>query len=279
MLQAGRKKMSLRSEFKEEYFDYLIGEFRLSVLRRAHGNYTKSYESFKRIENAEYFFLQAVRGRSHVSALDVGCGDGYHLFVFNTNKGIREKVSFRGVDISGLQVEYARRVALGMGFENVQFEAGSAEHLGFPDESFDIVLCSDVVEHLENPETCFAEIRRVLKSGGTAIITTPNPSSMMIKLAGVLRNAGLLAKTQDLEADPQDGGHISLQGLNEWIQMAKKTGFEVRAVRRGALLFGGHAYNRHPVLFALVLLADRLLDVLPIFRNWGEAVTLKLVKP
>jgi len=52
----------------------------------------------------------------------------------------------------------------------------------------------------------------------------------------------------------------------------------VRAVRRGALIFGGHAYNRRPVLFALVLLADRLLDVLPMFRNWGEAVTLKLVK-
>jgi SAM-dependent methyltransferase len=269
--------MSLNQDFKQEYFDYLFGEFRLSALRRAHGNYTKSYESFKRIENAEYFFLQAVRGQPNVSALDVGCGDGYHLFVFNTIDGIREKVSFRGVDISGLQVEFARRVALGMGFENVQFEEGSAEHLGFPDESFDIVLCSDVVEHLENPEKCFAEIRRVLKSGGTAIITTPNPSSVMIKLASVLRSAGLLTKPQGLETD-KDGGHISLQGLNEWIRMAKKTGFEVRAVRRGALIFGGHAYNRRPVLFALVLLADRLLDVLPIFRNWGEAVTLKLVK-
>lgn len=271
--------MSLRSEFKEEYFDYLIEAFRLNVLRRAYGNYTKSYESFKRIENAEYFFLQAVRGRSNVSALDVGCGDGYHLFVFNTIEGIQKKVSFRGVDISGLQVEFARRVALGMGFENVQFEESSAENLGFSDESFDIVLCSDVVEHLENPEKCFAEIRRVLKSGGTAIITTPNPSSVMIKLAGALRSAGFLVKPQVLEADPQDGGHISLQGLNEWIQMAQKTGFEVHAVRRGALLFGGHAYNRHPVLFALVMLVDRLLDVLPIFGNWGEAVTLKLVKP
>ena len=201
MHQAGREKMNLRSEFKEEYFDYLFEEFRLSVLRRAHGNYTKSYESFKRIENAEHFFLQAVRGRSNVSVLDVGCGDGYHLFVFNTNEGIREKVSFRGLDISGLQVEYARRVAFGMGFENVQFEAGSAEHLGFTDKSFDIVLCSDVVEHLENPKKCFVEISRVLKSGGTAIITTPNPSSMMIKLAGVLRKR----RTSGENAGPGSG--------------------------------------------------------------------------
>jgi hypothetical protein len=101
----------------------------------------------------------------------------------------------------------------------------------------------------------------------------------MIKLAGVLRSAGLLVKPQGLEADPHEGGHISLQGLNEWIQMAKETGFEVRAVRRGALIFGGHAYNRRPVLFALVLLVDRLLDVLPVFGNWGEAITLMLVKP
>jgi SAM-dependent methyltransferase len=166
-----------------------------------------------------------------------------------------------------------------MGIDNVQFEVGSAENLEFPDESFDIVLCSDVVEHLKNPEKCFSEICRVLKSGGTAIITTPNPSSVMIKLAGVLRNAGLLVKPQGQEADPQDGGHISLQGLKEWIQIATNTGFDVRAVRRGALIFGGYAYNRRPVLFAIVLLVDRLLDVLPIFRNWGEAVTLKLLKP
>ncbi len=269
--------MSPISDFRQEYFDYLFGEFRVRVLRRAHGNYTKSYESFKRIENTERFFLQAVRGQSAVSALDVGCGDGYHLFVFNTIAGIRETVAFRGVDVSALHVEFARRVALGMGFENVHFEEGSAEHLEFPDESFDIVLCSDVVEHLENPKACFAEIHRVLKSGGTAIVTTPNPSSVMIKLASVLRSAGLLMKPQGLETD-QDGGHISLQGLSEWIRMAKQTGFEVRAVRRGALLFGGHACNRRPVLFALALLADRLLDVLPVFRNWGEAVTLKLVK-
>jgi 2-polyprenyl-3-methyl-5-hydroxy-6-metoxy-1,4-benzoquinol methylase len=270
--------MSPRSEFEQDYFDYLFGEFRLKVLRRAHGNFTKSYESFKRIENTERFFLQAVRGRSAVSALDVGCGDGYHLFVFNRIEGIRETVAFRGMDVSALQVEFARRVALRMGFENVQFEEGSAEHLGFPDGSFDIVLCNDVVEHLENPAACFAEIHRVLKSGGTAIVTTPNPSSVMIKLASALRSAGLLMKPQGPEADP-DGGHISLQGVGEWIRMAKQAGFEVRAVRRGALLFGGPAYNRRPVLFALVLLADRLLDVLPVFRNWGEAVTLKLVKP
>ncbi len=270
--------MSPLSTFTEDYLDYSLGAFRRSILCRGHGNYTKSYESFKRIDSTERFFLQAIRGRHNVTVLDVGCGDGYHLFVFNTDEGVRKTVSFRGVDISGLHIEVARRVARTLGFENMQFEERPAEDLGYPNESFDVVLCSDVVEHLENPGKCLAEIFRVLMPGGTAIITTPNPSSIVVRMADWMRQIGFRPRAQGPEDDPRHGGHISLLGLKEWTRMAEETGFEVSAVRRGALLFGGYAYNRRPALFALLLLADRLLDALPVFRNWGEAFTMKIVK-
>ncbi|HTZ40594.1 MAG TPA: class I SAM-dependent methyltransferase [Syntrophales bacterium] len=270
--------MNVPSDFKDNYFESLFQEFQTRILSRAHGSYTKSYESYKRMKNTESLFLDAVRGKPRVSVLDVGCGDGYHIFVFDTVEGIREQATFQGVDISELKVEFARRISLEMGFENVQFAEGKAENLGFRDESFDIVLCSDVVEHLENPERCFSEIRRVLKPGGTAVITTPNSSSAMIRFANLIKRAGLFKKPPNPEM-AQEGEHISLKGMKEWIRLAKDSGLEVSAVRRGALIFGGHAYDRHPALFALVLLADRLLDVLPFFQNWCEAVTLKLVKP
>lgn len=49
---------------------------------------------------------------------------------------------------------------------------GSAEALPFPDESFDQILCSEVLEHIEHPEVAVAEMYRVLHPGGTVIITT-----------------------------------------------------------------------------------------------------------
>jgi ubiquinone/menaquinone biosynthesis C-methylase UbiE len=51
--------------------------------------------------------------------------------------------------------------------------SGDAEKLAFADKSFDVVLASEVVEHLWNPESFFAEAYRILKSKGYLIVETP----------------------------------------------------------------------------------------------------------
>ncbi len=49
---------------------------------------------------------------------------------------------------------------------------GDAHNLPFPDESFEVVVCSEVFEHLEDPRKAVNEIHRVLVSGGILILTT-----------------------------------------------------------------------------------------------------------
>jgi SAM-dependent methyltransferase len=51
---------------------------------------------------------------------------------------------------------------------------GVGEQIPYDDETFDLVICDNVLEHLENPEEVFAEVRRVLKPGGRFIGKTPN---------------------------------------------------------------------------------------------------------
>jgi ubiquinone/menaquinone biosynthesis C-methylase UbiE len=51
--------------------------------------------------------------------------------------------------------------------------SGDAEHLAFTDDSFDVVLASEVVEHLWNPHGFFEEAYRILKHDGWLIIETP----------------------------------------------------------------------------------------------------------
>lgn len=249
-----------------------IERLRQSVLQRAFGNYTKSYEFHRRISNIEALFRSAVDGRDGCRVLDVGCGDGYHICLFNTDPGIRQRVAFTGVDVSPTDLWWAAALGHSLTYENIRLCGCSAEQLAFPASCFDVVLCSDVIEHLARPERCLAEMLRVLRPGGTAILTTPNDDSVVKTLASRLRG------TPPPPAE-EEQAHISTKGLRQWRRLAAEAGFRVTAIRRGALIFGGSKYNRHPFLFALVLLLDRTLDVLPFTGNWAEAITLNLVKP
>lgn len=257
-------------EIEDKFFKYAVDDLSMKVCMRSHGNYTKHYESFKRIENTEVFFRKEISRRNKANVLDIGCGDGYHVCVFNTNKDVQEKASFIGIDISPTKIYIASHLAMALSFENVSFRIGSAEALEFSDDSIDIVLCSDVVEHLLCPEKCFTDIFRILKPGGVAIITTPNASYPLLKLKDYIRgNNTILTDKEE---------HISLKGLKEWIRISRNSGFTVSGVRRGALIFGGYPYNRHPALFSFIVIIDRLFDFIPFFKNWAEAITIKLIK-
>ncbi|HTU00910.1 MAG TPA: class I SAM-dependent methyltransferase, partial [Candidatus Sulfotelmatobacter sp.] len=220
----------------------------------------------------EALLRQALEAGRGSRVLDVGCGDGYHVCLFNTDPTLRDRVDFTGIDLSRRDLWRAGALARSLAQENIRLLACSAEELAFPAECFDVVLCSDVIEHLPRPERCLREMLRVLKSGGTAILTTPNEDSRVKALGRWLRG-GAPGVADDSHV------HISTKGLRQWVRLAAETGFRVTAIRRGALIFGGPRYNRHPVLFAGVLLLDRALDLLPGAGHLAEAMTLNLVKP
>ena len=96
--------------------------------------------------------------------LDHGCGDGV-LTAMLARKGARAT----GLDTSRLALGFARERTAGLG---IRYQCGSAYQLPYPDGAFDTVLSTQVIEHLDAPEAMLAEIRRVLKKGGCAIVTT-----------------------------------------------------------------------------------------------------------
>ncbi|HEV2139257.1 MAG TPA: class I SAM-dependent methyltransferase [Nitrososphaerales archaeon] len=94
--------------------------------------------------------------------LDVGVGDGY------TIRLVKPEGPVCGIDIDPSMKEIATA-------KGVDFRSGSAYSIPFPDESFEIVTCVEVIEHLERPGEALAELRRVLKVGGSLVLTTPVP--------------------------------------------------------------------------------------------------------
>lgn len=96
--------------------------------------------------------------------LDVGCGAARSY----APRLARLAGSYVGVDVSSTAVEAARRGGLSARVID------DAARLPFPDASFDLVTCIEVIEHLFAPEAAAAEIRRVLRPGGRLVTSAPN---------------------------------------------------------------------------------------------------------
>ena len=110
--------------------------------------------------------------------LDLGSGAGMDSLVAAQMVGPRGSVT--GIDMTPEMLAKARSAASEMGVLNVEFVEGEVESLPFEDESFDVVISNGVIDLIPDKDTVFAEIHRVLGSGGRiqiADVTIQNPVS------------------------------------------------------------------------------------------------------
>lgn len=96
-------------------------------------------------------------------ALDVGAREGHQT------RWLRE----RGYDVTSLDLQPCFPECLAVNVD---------EGLPFEDDSFDLVWCAEVIEHLRDPERALAEFRRVAKPGGDILLTTPNSYAWLFRL-------------------------------------------------------------------------------------------------
>lgn len=107
---------------------------------------------------------------SHLSLLDVGCGNGYFSYYF-------EKIcDTTCLDYSEfmLSINPCKKKVL-----------ASAAEIPFPNDSFDMVFCSNLLHHLQNPILVITEMRRVSKK--YVIVSEPNGGNFFMVLFGVMK--------------------------------------------------------------------------------------------
>jgi len=99
---------------------------------------------------------------------DVGCGAGTQCTLW-----ARDGHSVCGIDINADLIALGRARAAEAGVE-IRLDVGTATSLPWADESVDICLCPELLEHVADWETCLAEVIRVVRPGGIVYLSTTN---------------------------------------------------------------------------------------------------------
>lgn len=114
------------------------------------------------------FFDRYVTNWQGLKVLDVGCGGGFSC-EFMAARG----VCVFGIDQSQKCIDAAIQHAHSNGLE-IDYRCGVAEQLPYPDQSFDVVVCVDVLEHVADVKRTISEVSRVLKPSGLLFFDTIN---------------------------------------------------------------------------------------------------------
>ncbi|KAB2953651.1 class I SAM-dependent methyltransferase [Heliorestis acidaminivorans] len=119
------------------------------------------------------YFLQAVSERELFEdrvVLDMGCGPGGKTCYYAT-RGVKKVV---GLDLLPDFIAEARALAEQEGLlDSVDFVAADATAMPFADETFDVIIANDFMEHVGDPEGALREAHRVLKKGGRLFVNFP----------------------------------------------------------------------------------------------------------
>ena len=121
------------------------------------------------------------------SILDVGCGEGFTLNRLK-EKGIGKKLE--GIEYLPAAIELGKKT-----YPEIKIIQGSIYQLPYKDNSFDLVLCTEVLEHLDNPQAGLKELVRV--SNKYLVITVPNEPFFM--LAQLIRGKNWSRFGNDIE--------------------------------------------------------------------------------
>jgi len=143
--------------------------------------------------------------------LDLGSGEGIWMMEMS-----KRKANVYGVDISFDALKNTQNILTANNF-SPKIIQGDAQRPPFKSDTFDQVICLDVLEHVEDPNKIFEEVKRCLKKDGQFIITVPNELYLVKSVLPL-----------DLTAHAKAMGHVGA-GINydRLKKLAEKNGLRI----------------------------------------------------
>jgi len=239
---------------EQAFFDQDAGEAPRDSIRKYYAIARKSHQDFDQL------IREASAGRD---VLEYGCGYGNFCFALADAGG-----RVTGIDISPKSIEVARKTASTRGYLNMRFAVMDAENMDFQDGTFDVVVGSAILHHLDL-ERCSAEIMRVLKPGGRALFLEPLGHNPALNL---FRKLTPSYRTDD--EHPLTRGDLKI--LSARMGNAKYRYYHV-------CTFLALPFLKAPFFWRLVDALDAcdriLFKILPPLASWSWFATMEFEKP
>lgn len=238
---------------EQAFFDQHAENSPRESVRQYYAIANKSHQHF------DDMIRQAAAGRD---VLEYGCGVGNFSFDL---AAIGARVT--GIDISPNSVEVARKRALDQGFDSMIFEVMDAENMDFPDESFDVVVGSAILHHLDLEKSA-TEIMRVLRPGGRALFLEPLGHNPALNLFRRL--------TPTMRTD--DEHPLTMRELKHLGTLMGESDYRFFHV----CTFWAIPFLKTPMFWSMVRLMDKLDDalfgIIPPLKAWSWFVTMEYRK-
>ncbi|MDA7796598.1 class I SAM-dependent methyltransferase [Gammaproteobacteria bacterium] len=178
------------------------------------------------------FNLQDLNLTAGAQILDVGCGEGRHIFgslqAFEQAYCIGYDQDLPSLEVCKEGLAFFQELNAG----STVFMQGSVYELPFADNSFDLIFCSEVLEHLDDYHLALKEIHRVLKTGGKFLPSVPSfwPEKICWSLSTDYQN--------------MPGGHVRIFKKRQMISDITDHGFHFESSERFHGLHSGYWWLR-----------------------------------
>lgn len=172
----------------------------------------KRREDHPELEQRFDVVAEILKRNNAVKVLDIGCGNG------DSFKHFEEcgwKGEFVGTDFSLQAIATALKT-----YPGVKFIQTECHDQPYADGEFDVVSCQETIEHLEDPKATIEEVKRLVRKGGIAIITTP----LGLNLSGEKEHVWTYEKEDFFEFFPKEEWKLQfVEGVFHYIIFAVAT--------------------------------------------------------
>ena len=166
--------------------------------------------------------LTRVAAERRGAALEVGPGSGVYVPVLAR---LFERVTVSDVHAAYLEAAHALAAA----HPNVAVVADDIRRSALPAASFDVVLCTEVLEHVVESPAALAGMRRLLRSGGVLVLSTPQRYSALEVCARIAVLPGVIDLVRCIYREPiLPTGHVNLMTSREVRRQLGGAGFAIR---------------------------------------------------
>jgi 2-polyprenyl-3-methyl-5-hydroxy-6-metoxy-1,4-benzoquinol methylase len=156
------------------------------------------------------------------AALEVGPGSGVYVRAL---AALFERVTV--ADVHDAYLDAARAIARER--PNVTVVQDDIRAPALPPGSFDVVLCTEVIEHIVESRAALAGMRRLLRPGGALVLSTPQRWSPLEVCSKVAFLPGVISLVRLVYREPiLPTGHVNLMTAGEMRRQLEETGFTIR---------------------------------------------------